>query len=234
MDDDAMPDVEARPGGGRSPLSRERVLAAALRLADREGMVALSMRKLGAELGVEAMSLYNHVPSKAALLDGIAELVWSEMELPAGDGDWVERTREMARAFRRLAHAHPRVFTLLALRPVEAQPAMRPVEEALETLSRAGLGAEMVAHAFVTLVGYVYGYALRELAGMGGLPDDPDRRPWLDIRKVPPGTFPRIVELAPRFAAYDFDEGFELGLDLMLEGLLRRLPDSLDNGESHR
>src|SRR5215207_11014014 len=102
---------------GRQPLSRRRVLEEAVRFADREGLEALTMRKLGAELGVEAMSLYNHVPNKGALLDGMVEVLLGALEVPARNRDWEEHTREGYRAFRRLAHEHPNVFPLLVNRP---------------------------------------------------------------------------------------------------------------------
>lgn len=193
-------------------------MRAALGLADEEGLAAVSMRRLGAELGVEAMSLYNHIPNKAAVLDGIAAAVWAEISLPEGEGAWTERIREMARAFRRLAHAHPNVFPLVATRPVEDRPAMRPIEAALATLRSAGFGDEMVVHALNTLVGFVYGYAMREITALtvsGG----PEPRGWLDAGRIPHEQFPNLVGLAPRLAAYDYDAGFEVGLDAILTGL---------------
>src|ERR671913_1313899 len=101
----------------RQPLSRQRILEAAVRFVDREGLEALSMRKLGSELGVEAMSLYNHVPNKDALLDGMVEVLLGELEVPAESQSWEERIRQGYGAFRRLAHRHPNVFPLLVNRP---------------------------------------------------------------------------------------------------------------------
>src|SRR5918911_1159397 len=101
---------------GRQPLSRRRVLEEAVRFVDREGLEALTMRKLGAELGVEAMSLYNHVPNKGALLDGMVEILLGELEIPPEEEGWESRVREAYRAFRRLAHEHPNVFPLLVVR----------------------------------------------------------------------------------------------------------------------
>src|ERR671933_1997998 len=94
---------------GRRPLNRRRVLEAAVRFADREGLESLTMRRLGAELGVEAMSLYNHVPNKSALLDGMVEVLLNELEVPPEKLGWEERIREGYGAFRRLAHEHPNV-----------------------------------------------------------------------------------------------------------------------------
>src|SRR5918911_507596 len=100
----------------RRPLTRPRILRAALKLIDGEGLDALSMRKLGAALGVEAMALYRHVPSKGALLDGVVELLLEQLELPpAGCESWSDAWLAVARSYRRLAHSHPGAFRLLAL-----------------------------------------------------------------------------------------------------------------------
>src|SRR5918992_4282985 len=135
----------------RQPLSRRRILEAAVRFVDREGLEALSMRKLGGELGVEAMSLYNHVPNKGALLDGMVEVLLGGVEIPPRSKDWEERVRDGYRAFRRLAHEHPNVFPLLVQRPPETLDGAWLVEEFLQTLREAGFGAEEALHAFRSL-----------------------------------------------------------------------------------
>ena len=122
----------------RQPLSRRRILEAAVRFVDREGLEALSMRKLGSELGVEAMSLYNHVPNKSALLDGMVEVLLGELEIPPEDEGWERRIREAYQAFRRLAHEHPNVFPLLVVRPPDTMDGIWLVEEFLKTLREAG------------------------------------------------------------------------------------------------
>src|ERR687893_1436892 len=135
-----MPVKRIREGGrwmavaGRRPLSRRRVLEAAVRFADREGLGSLTMRRLGAELGVEAMSLYNHVPNKGALLDGMVEVLLGELDVPPEDEGWERRIREAYRAFRRLAHEHPNVFPLLVVRPPDTMDGIWLVEEFLKTL----------------------------------------------------------------------------------------------------
>src|SRR5918997_4256290 len=180
----------------RQPLSRRRILEAAVRLVDREGLAALSMRKLGQELGVEAMSLYRYVPNKAALLDGIAETVVGEAEIPPADaGDWAERARAMNRAYRRLAHAHPNVFPLIALRPLNTPAALRPIEAALEIFCGAGFDEQTALHAFRALASYASGYALDEIRAFSS--DDADEDARLDIRRLPAEEFPRLVALAP-------------------------------------
>ena len=216
---------------GRQPLSRRRILEAAVRLVDREGLAALSMRKLGQELGVEAMSLYRHVPNKAALLDGIAETVVGEAEIPPADaGDWAERARAMNRAYRRLAHAHPNVFPLIALRPLNTPAALRPIEAALEIFCGAGFDEQTALHAFRTLASYASGYALDEIRAFSA--DDADEDARLDIRRLPPEEFPRLVALAPYRYQWG-EEEYEFGLEVILTGLRARLEQqrSLSSGE---
>src|SRR3712207_4637520 len=144
----------------RRPLSRRRVLEAAVRFADREGLDALSMRKLGAELGVEAMSLYNHVPNKDALLDGMVEVLLGELEVPSENAAWEERVREAYRGFRRLARRHPNVFPLLVLRPPDTMDGVWLVEEFLKTMRGAGFDAATALNAFRTLSAYATGYEI--------------------------------------------------------------------------
>src|SRR5215208_3670812 len=122
----------------RRPLSRRRILEAAVRFVDREGLEALSMRKLGSELGVEAMSLYNHVPNKGALLDGMVEVLLGELEVPPEDEGWERRVREAYRAFRRLAHEHPNVCPLLITTRPDTMDRVSLVEEFLKTLRVTG------------------------------------------------------------------------------------------------
>jgi TetR/AcrR family transcriptional regulator, tetracycline repressor protein len=200
-------------------LSRRRVLEAAVRFADREGLGALTMRGLGAELGVEAMSLYNHVPSKAALLDGMVEVLLAEVEIPPRSKDWEERVRDGYRAFRRLAHEHPNVFPLLVERPPETMDGVWLVEEFLQTLREAGFGVEEALHAFRSLSSYTFGYAMAEIRGFALEPDGSR----LGALSLSPEEFPNLCELGPGLEKVDHDAEFEFGLDLLLSGLRARL-----------
>jgi AcrR family transcriptional regulator len=177
------------------------------------------MRKLGAELGVEAMSLYNHVPNKGALLDGMVEVLLGELEIPLRDQDWEERIREGYRAFRRLAHEHPHVFILLVNRPPETMDGVWLVEEFLQTLRDAGFGREEALHAFRVLSSYTFGYAMAEIRGFALEPDGSR----LGARALSPEEFPNLSELVPRLERVDHDAEFEFGLDLLLSGLRDRL-----------
>jgi TetR/AcrR family transcriptional regulator, tetracycline repressor protein len=200
-------------------LSRRRVLEEAVRFVDREGLEALTMRKLGAELGVEAMSLYNHVPNKSALLDGMVEVLLGELKVPPENHGWEERIREGYRAFRRLAHEHPNVFPLLVNRPPDTMDGVWLVEEVLKTLEEAGFGKETALHAFRALSSYTFGYAMAEIRGFALEPDGSR----LGAHRLSPEEFPRLCELRPQLENVDHDAEFEFGLDLIISGLQTRL-----------
>jgi TetR/AcrR family transcriptional regulator, tetracycline repressor protein len=202
-------------GAKRRPLSRRRILKAALRFVDREGLEALSMRKLGAELGVEAMSLYNHIPNKDALLDGMVEVLLEELEIPPEDEGWEERIRGAYRAFRQLAHRHPNVFPLFVARPPDTPDGIWLVEAFLETLREAGFDPVSALHAFRTLSGYTFGYAMAEIRGFALEPEGSR----LGAYRLPPQEFPHLSELKPHLDKVDHDAEFEFGLDLILDGL---------------
>lgn len=203
-------------------LNRARVLAAAVALVDREGLAALSMRRLGQELGVEAMALYKHVPSKAALLDGMVATVLGEMEMPPAEPEhWHEGARAVARAYRRLAHAHPHLFPLVVTRPLTAPEALRPLEAALAILGGAGLGSAATVAAFRTIAHYVEGFALNEVsaAAPAGSPVSPELLAL--VRGSAAADYPSVAALVPAFADADADADFEFGLDCILAGLRR-------------
>jgi AcrR family transcriptional regulator len=204
---------------GRRRLSRRRILEAAVRIVDSEGLEALSMRRLGAELGVEAMSLYNHVPNKEALLDGMVELLLGELEVPPESEGWESRVREAYRAFRRLAHEHPNVFPLLVVRPPDTMDGVWLVEEFLKTLREAGFDPETALYAFRALSSFASGYAMAEIRGFAMEPAGGR----LGASTLAPGEFPHIHELDDRLEAVDHDAEFEFGLDLIIAGLKEKL-----------
>ena len=206
------------PGKGRTPLDRDRVVAAALELAEREGIEALTMRRLGRSLGVEAMSLYHYFASKERLLDAVVEAVVDSMDVSGieGSGSWEERLKQGFRAYRQLAHEHPHVFPLVGRRPVATLAALRPVELALDILRSAGLTAGEALQAFRTLSSFAFGYALSELRGFA-IAEAADRTPG-------PGTidrngFPRLAEALAHASSVDRDSEFEKGLDIIVDGI---------------
>ena len=212
----------------RRPLTRERILDAALALMEAEGLGAVTMRRLGRELGVEAMSLYNHVADKDDVLAGIQERVMAELEIAEATGDWVERLRAMARTFRALLIRHPGLVALLsshAGRPLTDPRALRPIEVVLQTLRGAGLSEDDTVHAYRTLVGFVMGNAVLEIGGFFG--EWGEREGWPDATtmaaQLPAEELPTIVSMLPSLWSCDATTEFERGLDVLLEGLRSRL-----------
>src|SRR3954451_1468634 len=136
------------PPTGRARLSRERVLRAAVALADSGGLESLTMRRLGEELGVEAMSLYKHVASKDALLDGMVDLVFAEIELPSGDTDWRTAMRERAVSARAALTRHPWATPLMQARTAPGPATLQHHDTVIGTLRGAGFSVELTAHAF--------------------------------------------------------------------------------------
>jgi AcrR family transcriptional regulator len=155
-------------------LTRRRILRAALDLIDREGLDALSMRKLGGALGVEGMALYRHVGNKERLLDGVVELLLEELELPApGSASWADSWIALARSYRRLARSHPGAFRLLALSSLSTAVRFERAQAPLAILRDAGFDEQRAELAFRTLLSYADGYLLRELAeGDADLPPE--------------------------------------------------------------
>ncbi len=148
----------------RSPLSRERVLGAALALIDREGLAALSMRALGAELGVEAMSLYKHVGNKDDVLDGVVGLAVAEADWSVGgDGAWTARMEALSIQLRDVGLRHPDVFRVLLARPTSGQALLEPLEAMLTVLDEAGFDAAVAVSVFWTLLSYAIGAVLGEI-----------------------------------------------------------------------
>lgn len=152
-------------------LSRERVVDAALRLVDEEGLGALSMRKVAASLDVEAMSLYRHVKNKGDLLDALHEHLIGKVSAEGLPGSWATQVTTLARRFRAILFAHPRCVPLLATRPATTPQALALVEAGIAVLEQQGWSAEKAVDAFQTVFCFVVGHAVFHTAG-GQLPDD--------------------------------------------------------------
>jgi AcrR family transcriptional regulator len=209
----------------RQPLTRERILEAALRVMDEEGLEAVTMRRLGRELGVEAMSLYNHVEDKDAVLKGVLALVMAGFDLPEDrDLDWIERVRQMSRTFRSLLLRHPGVIPLLSEKsgPITDPRALVPIETALQTLRDAGLSEAETIHAYRAVVGFVVGNVALEVAGFLNPGDAGTAHLEEMAATIPVERFPQIIELLPAMHDCDASEEFEHGLDLLLTGLSTR------------
>ncbi|MEV6521671.1 TetR/AcrR family transcriptional regulator C-terminal domain-containing protein [Longispora sp. NPDC051575] len=208
----------------REPLSVERVLRAALALADAGGTHGLTMRGLGQELGVEAMSLYKHVANKDAILDGIVDLVVAEIALPAPDEDWRAAMRRRGIAAHQVLLRHPWACALLMSRPTVGPAMLNYVDSTLASLRRAGFTVAQADHAANAMDSHIYGFTLQKLNS----PFDPDQYAEAAatyLPQLPPGSYPHIVEMATQVMAGEYDGviDFTFGLDLTLNGLERLL-----------
>ncbi|MBF6327652.1 TetR/AcrR family transcriptional regulator C-terminal domain-containing protein [Nocardia transvalensis] len=208
-----------------SPLTRAAILAAALEIIDRDSIDRLSMRRLGEALGRDPMVLYRHAANKAALLDGVTEIVLGQLTVDSADPDWRHQLRVIAREFRRLAVAHPNVVPLLVTRPL-ATPlglrplgTLRPLEHILELLTRADFSSTDALHIYRALFGFLYGHVLNELQEIIERPEEPTDLLRLGLQRLPLGEFPLLRGLAPELAAYDGVTELERGLDILLAGL---------------
>jgi AcrR family transcriptional regulator len=209
----------------REPLTRERIIQTALRLMDSEGLEAVTMRRIGRELGVEAMSLYNHVADKEEILAGVIEAVLAKFRFAEDEGrDWAERGRTAAREWRRLLKEHPNVITLMSeqRKPMTSLAALRPTEHALAILRSAGLPDEETVLAFRAFGGYIQGFVLAEVANLfGGEEVGADPGDLFD--GLPLEELPNLAGALPYLFHCDFDAAFEYGLDLMIRGLQAKI-----------
>jgi AcrR family transcriptional regulator len=202
----------------RSGLSRERIAAAALALVDREGLAALSTRRLGDELGCEAMSIYHHFPSKAHLMDALVDLMLAEARVPAaGEGHWLERLRLAAHGFRAMALKHPEFFPFFAVHRLNTRAGVAFVDGIIGILREAGFSDGDAARYFRELGYYLTGAALDETAGYARGPSAAE--PVSDATIA--AEFKHLAAAAPYFQPVHFPATFETGLEILLEGIKR-------------
>lgn len=217
----ANPSAPVRPN-----LNRQRVLETALSYADCHGLEALSMHKLGVELGVKAMSLYNHVEDKDDVLDGLVELLWTEVaaETPTSE-DWRSATRHLAISLREAVRRHPHVAPLVMSRQLIPEPALKVCETYLEVMRQGGVPEERAVAFLRTVFAYGFGHALAELSC---LPSGSANEACCDdlavLRRVsglvPPEVPDRLVRVALKVCGdCDMSAQFAIGLDLMIRGL---------------
>jgi AcrR family transcriptional regulator len=200
-----------------------------MRIADRDGIESLSMRKLGQELGVEAMSLYNHVRNKVDMLDGMIDVVFGEIVLPASGTDWRTAMRERAVSARQILLRHPWAIGLMESRATPGPATLRHHDAVLGSLRTAGFSVDMAAHAYSILDGYIYGFTLTELtlpfSGSEGSTGVAEVAANI-MDGFRSGEYPHLAEMAVDRAmkpGYSYGDEFEYGLDLILDGIARRL-----------
>lgn len=216
--------TRAQPiGATRKPLSRKRVLRAAMAHADKLGLSELSMRKLAEVLGVAPMALYRHIANKDDLIDAMIDVVFTEIELPAPDAEWRAAMRQRAISVRDALERHRWAIGLMESRLHPGPANLRHHDAVLGNLRAAGFSVELTAHAYSVLDSYIYGFALTKMNlpfenGRGNVPDIAEGM----LEPFPANTYPNLVEFITDHAmkpGYEYGEEFEYGLDLILDGL---------------
>jgi AcrR family transcriptional regulator len=206
----------------RTPLTRERVLQTAVRRADEGGLESLSMRKLGQELGVEAMALYHHFANKDDLVDGMVDIVFGEIELPPSTRDWRTAMRQRAIAVRDALLRHRWAVGLMESRRRPGPANLRHHDAVIGSLRAGGFDIGMAAHAYSVLDSYIYGFALTKMNLPFETSNDVADVAQTMLEPFPPDEYPHMVEILTDHImkpGYDYGEEFEYGLDLILHGL---------------
>jgi AcrR family transcriptional regulator len=206
----------------RAPLSRDRVLRGAVAIADAGGIWSLTIRSLAKELGVKPMSVYHHVANKDEILDGIVDLVFSEIELPSPDGDWRFEMRRRANSARRVLRSHPWAIGLMESRTTPGPATLRHHDATIGSLRGAGFSVEMTAHAYALLDSYVYGFALQEATLPFEAPATVADVTESIMQQFPTDEYPHLAEMATEHVlqpGYEFGNEFEFGLNVILNAL---------------
>ncbi|GAA2839035.1 TetR/AcrR family transcriptional regulator [Crossiella cryophila] len=205
----------------RTPLSRERVVTAAMALADAKGTAGVTMRAIAATLGVEAMSLYNHVAGREDMLGGMIDAVFAEIELPAPGGHWRQAMRERADSARAVLRRHPWAVGLLDSRTSPGPATLRHHDAVLGTLRAAGFSVAMAAHAVSAIDSYLYGFVLQEQSLPFTGPEEFAEVSAGILRELPNQAYPHLAELVAEHTGrgYDYAEEFRFGLALILDAL---------------
>lgn len=218
MSTSASPRTRSRTTG-REPLSRERILDAAMDLADREGLGALTMRRLGQQLGVEAMSLYKHVTDKDDILDGLADRIAAGFEVPSRDIGWRQALRRSAISAHDLLRRHPWASTVLESRMNLGPARLRYVDAVIGVMAAAGFSMPIIGRAFMALDSHIYGFTLQEAAWTFEANDPAAAEAF--GRRLPGDEYPNILAMTkavgedPELTRVDFT----FGLDILLDGL---------------
>lgn len=206
----------------RPRLTRERVLETAVSLADRIGIEDLTIRRLAAELDVKPMTLYHHVPGKEAILDGVADLVFAEIDDPPEDLPWKDALRHRCVSARHVLRRHPWATPLLESRTSPGPATLHHHDAVLGCLRRGGLSWQLTAHAYAILDAFVYGFALQEASLPSSEGADLAELADQMVAAFPPGMYPHFLGFTTQHVlrpGYSFGVSFDVGLDLLLDGL---------------
>ena len=206
----------------RPVLSRERVIAAAVALADVIGVDALTIRKLAAELDVKPMTLYHYVDNKEAIIDGMVDAVFDEIDLPPADIDWKQAIRRRAASARVVLARHPWAAPLMESRTSPGPATLRHHDAVIGCLRAGGFSFEMTAHAYAVIDAFIYGFALQEASLPATAGDEMADLAGAMSAAMPEGEYPHLAEFTTEHVlqpGYDFGREFDFGLDLILDGL---------------
>jgi AcrR family transcriptional regulator len=206
----------------RAPLSRERVVGAAMALADEKGEAGVTMRAVAAQLGVEAMSLYNHVAGREDLLDGMIDAVFGEIDLPAAATGWKQAMRDRAVSSRSVLRRHRWAVGLMDSRSQPGPATLRHHDAVIGALRAGGFSVAMAAHAFSLIDSYVYGFVIQELSLPFASRAELDEVAGDILRDLPADAYPHLTELMTEHAlqpGYDYADEFDFGLTLILDAL---------------
>jgi AcrR family transcriptional regulator len=217
-----QPKPEKTAASNRPALTRERVIETATAMADLVGVDALTIRKLATELDVWPMAIYHHLPNKDSIIDGMVDLVFSEIELPPTDLDWKTAIRRRSVSTRQVLARHRWAAPLMESRKTAGPATLQHHEAILDCLRNGGHSIKMSAHAYALIDAFIYGFALLEanLPATGGQ-DMADLAETI-IEPLPADLYPRLIELTTEHVlqpGYDFGDEFDFGLDLILNGL---------------
>lgn len=215
----------------RPPLTRDRILSAAVEIADERGVVGVTMREVASRLGVEAMSLYNHVTNKDDILGGMVDLVVEQLDLTADLGNWREAMRRRAVSAHEVFGRHPWLPMLLDSNESTGPSTMRYFDWTLGVLMRAGFSLDGAARAFSLLDSYIYGFGIQQMNFAAGGDLSPEEMAEALLAFVPADTYPYLHRMASHAmqTGYDEEADFEFGLEIILDGLQRILDDSQSN-----
>jgi AcrR family transcriptional regulator len=211
----------------RIPLSRDRVLLAAVTLADRDGLESLSMRKLAHEFGVVPMALYKHVANKEDMLDGMVDVIFSEIDLPARGTDWKTAMRQRAISARRVLSRHRWAIGLTESRMEPGAATLRHHDSVIGSLREAGFTIQMAIHAYSVLDSYIYGFALQEKTLPFENPQEVGEVAEVMLQQFPADAYPYLAETIVEHidkSGWEYGDEFDFGLDLILDGLERLRP----------